>query len=65
MIRKIMFMILTAMGLTSVAQEKIEILFSNPEARDRHIDMSDLSVEPGMTVYRPAKPNGEIGRAHV
>lgn len=49
---------MTAVALSAVAQEKIEILFSNPDARDLHVDMSDLSVDPGMTVYRPAKPNG-------
>ncbi len=56
--KKFLLLIMTAMGLTAAAQEKIEIVFSNPEARDVHVDMSDLSVDPGMTVYRPAKPNG-------
>lgn len=51
-------MIMAAMSLSAMAQEKIEIVFSNPDSRDVHIDMSDLTVEPGMTVYRPAKPNG-------
>lgn len=56
--KKILLMIVAAMGLSAMAQEKIEILFDNPDARDRHIDMSDLTVDPGMTVYRPSKPNG-------
>lgn len=56
--KKILLMIIAAMGLSAMAQEKIEILFDNPDARDRHIDMSDLTINPGMTVYRPAKPNG-------
>lgn len=56
--KKFLLMIVTAIGLSAAAQEKIEIVFSNPEARDVHVDMSDLTVEPGMTVYRPAKPNG-------
>ena len=49
---------MAAVGLTALAQEKIEILFSDPDARDKHVDMTDLTVDPGMTVYRPAKPNG-------
>lgn len=34
------------------------MLFSSPEAKDVHIDMSDLTRDPGITVYRPANPNG-------
>jgi len=56
--KKFLLMIMTAVALSGMAQEKIEILFSNPDARDVHIDMSDLATDPGMTVYRPARPNG-------
>ena len=56
--KKIIMSLLCALSLPVLAQEKIEILFDAPDARDRHIDMTDLTVEPGMTVYRPAEPNG-------
>lgn len=56
--KKIILSLLCALSMPVFAQEKIEILFDTPDARDRHIDMKDLTVDPGMTVYRPAKPNG-------
>ena len=34
------------------------MLFSTPESVGAHIDMSDLTRDPGLTVYRPARPNG-------
>lgn len=45
-------------GLAATAQEKIEMLLHNPEAKGVHIDMKDLTTNPGITVYRPARPNG-------
>ncbi|MBD5322809.1 MAG: alpha/beta hydrolase [Bacteroides sp.] len=56
--KKIILSLLCAVSLPVIAQEKIEMLFDSPDARDRHIDMTDLTVDPGMTVYRPAHPNG-------
>lgn len=56
--KSILLSMCMALSLSTMAQEKIEILFSNPEARDVHVDMKDLTVDPGMTVYRPAQPNG-------
>lgn len=50
------FIILFIMPVS--AQEKIEMLFSTPESVGAHIDMSDLTRDPGLTVYRPARPNG-------
>ena len=58
MLRKFLLFIMVTVGFSAMAQEKIEILFSDPDARDKHVDMTDLTVDPGMTVYRPAKPNG-------
>ncbi len=56
--RKIFLLSAVLLSLSAAAQEKIEMLFSSPEAKDVHIDMSDLTRDPGITVYRPANPNG-------
>ena len=56
--RKIFLLSALLLSLSAAAQEKIEMLFSSPEAKDVHIDMSDLTRDPGITVYRPANPNG-------
>lgn len=56
--KKLFLSLLAFMSLMASAQEKFEMLLWNPEAKDVKLDVKDLTRDPGITVYRPAKPNG-------
>ena len=56
--KKLLFALFLFASLASSAQEKIEMLLWNPEAKDVKLDVKDLTRDPGVTVYRPSKPNG-------
>lgn len=56
--KKLLFALFVFASLASSAQEKIEMSLWNPEAKDVKLDVKDLTRDPGITVYRPSKPNG-------
>lgn len=56
--KKLFLSLFALISLMASAQEKFEMLLWNPEAKDVKLDVKDLTCDPGITVYRPAKPNG-------
>ncbi|MBD5252040.1 MAG: alpha/beta hydrolase [Bacteroides sp.] len=44
--------------LSLQAQEKLELPLGDAPAEGFKIDMTDLTTSPGVTVYRPKRPNG-------
>lgn len=56
--KKLLFVLFVFATLSSSAQEKIEILLWEPDRKDVKIDVKDLTRDPALTIYRPAKPNG-------
>lgn len=53
------FIVSLIIGISIHAQEKIELpLDPSTPAEGYKIDMSDLNSSPGITVYRPKRPNG-------
>lgn len=55
---KILLALLCVGSLALQAQEKIELPLGDTPAEGFKIDMTDLTTAPGVTVYRPKRPNG-------
>ena len=55
---KTLLAMLCAASLSLQAQEKLELPLDNTPAEGFKIDMNDLTTAPGVTVYRPKRPNG-------
>lgn len=55
---KTLLALLCVGSLALQAQEKIELPLGDTPAEGFKIDMTDLNTAPGVTVYRPKRPNG-------
>lgn len=57
-IKSLIASVLLMAGCSMQAQEKIELPLGDQPADGFKIDMTDLTTNPGITVYRPKRPNG-------